>query len=271
VRAGDSHVIDYNDEARTYDESRGGEPRAKAAAEALERLLPDGPATVLDVGCGTGIVTRHLARPGRRVFGVDRAPGMLALAAERSPGTVAVGDATRLPIRTGSVDVVVSVWLLHLLADPLPVLAEALRCLRPGGRLVTTVDKDDAYFVPDSDLADVTAGLRRDYAAKAPDSTLRIIDWAAGHGLRPVADTTFPGTGQGRSPQAWLRQINRGLIPWCAQAEPERVSELCRRLAELSGQAEPRPDPQNRLIALEAASGAGDPRPEIIPPRTGEA
>jgi hypothetical protein len=51
-------VIDYDGEARNYDVSRGGEPRAHAAAEALERLLPQGPGTILDVVCGTGIVTR---------------------------------------------------------------------------------------------------------------------------------------------------------------------------------------------------------------------
>lgn len=38
-------MLDYDDEARHYDATRGGEPRARAAAEAVERLLPQGPCT----------------------------------------------------------------------------------------------------------------------------------------------------------------------------------------------------------------------------------
>ncbi|OKJ94939.1 hypothetical protein AMK26_30345 [Streptomyces sp. CB03234] len=52
-------VIDYDSEARDYDTSRGGEPRAQASADALEQLLPQGPCTILDIACGTGIVTRR--------------------------------------------------------------------------------------------------------------------------------------------------------------------------------------------------------------------
>ncbi len=140
-------MIDYDGEARDYDASRGGEERAQAAAAALERLLPQGPCTLLDIACGTGIVTRRLLRPERKVLGVDRSPGMLGLAAQRVPKGVVCGDATRLPLASDRVDAVVIVWLLHLLPDAAVVLAEAARVLRPGGVLITTVDKDDAYFV----------------------------------------------------------------------------------------------------------------------------
>ncbi|MGO4755981.1 SAM-dependent methyltransferase, partial [Streptomyces sp. 2MCAF27] len=63
-------MIDYDGEARSYDASRGGEPRAQAAADALEQLLPQGTCTLLDIACGTGIVTRRLLRPERTVLGV---------------------------------------------------------------------------------------------------------------------------------------------------------------------------------------------------------
>ncbi|MEU7282830.1 class I SAM-dependent methyltransferase [Streptomyces sp. NPDC045431] len=243
-------MLDYDGEAGEYDASRGGEPRARAAAEALERLLPEGPGTVLDVACGTGIVTRRLARPGRMVLGVDRSPGMLRLAARRHPGRVALGDATRLPVGTGAVDAVTLVWLLHLLPDATPVLAEARRVLRPGGVLITTVDKDDAYFTEDSDIAEVTAPLRRAYAPRVPDHSGRVLGWAARHGLRLVGETTFPGTGQGRSPRTWRERITGGHIPWSAAAEPGDAAEVCRGLASLPEQETPRPDPRYRLIAL---------------------
>ncbi|WP_371641953.1 class I SAM-dependent methyltransferase [Streptomyces mirabilis] len=113
-------MIDYDGEALDYDASRGGEPRAQATVEALERLLPRGRCTVLDIACGTGIVTRRLLRPDRTVLGVDRSQGMLRLAARRVPGGVVQGDASGLPVASSSVDAVVIVWLLHLLLDPVP-------------------------------------------------------------------------------------------------------------------------------------------------------
>ncbi|MEU0160325.1 hypothetical protein ABZ154_16165 [Streptomyces sp. NPDC006261] len=64
----------HDAEARHYDASRGGEPRARAAADAVERLLPQGPCVVLDTACGTGIVTERLLRPGRTVAGAYRSP-----------------------------------------------------------------------------------------------------------------------------------------------------------------------------------------------------
>lgn len=245
-------MIDYDGEARGYDDSRGGEARARAAADAVERLLPQGPRTVLDIACGTGIVTRRLLRPGRTVLGVDRSPGMLALAARRVPGGVVCGDATRLPLAPGSVDAVVIVWLLHLLDAPAAVLAEAARVLRPGGVLITTVDKNDAYFAEDSDVARITADLRRRYAPQVPDRASWVLDRAAGHGLRLVGESVFPGTGQGRSPRGWREVIEAGRISWCTHAAPDQVAEVSRRLAALPDQDAPRPDPLYRLIALTA-------------------
>ncbi|MFC8515567.1 class I SAM-dependent methyltransferase [Streptomyces sp. NPDC057257] len=245
-------MLDYDGEAREYDASRGGEARAGAAADALQRLLPPGPCRLLDVGCGTGIVTRRLLRPDRTVLGVDRSPGMLGVAARRVAGGVVCGDATRLPVATDSVDAVVLVWLLHLLPDPAAVLAEAARVLRPGGRLITTVDKDDAYFAEDSDVARLTAELRRRHAPHVPDHSARLLARAAGHGLDLVGETVFPGTGQGRSPRRWREVIEAGRIPWCAEAGSEEVTGLVRGLAALPGPDTPRPDPLYRLVALGA-------------------
>ncbi|MEV6118439.1 methyltransferase domain-containing protein [Streptomyces sp. NPDC052109] len=244
-------MTDYDDEAREYDASRGGEPRARAAAKALQELLPQAPGTVLDLARGTGVVARRLRRPGRTVLGVDRSDGMLELAARRVPRGVIRGDATRLPLKPGSVDAMVIVWLLRLLPDPTAVLAEAARVLRPGAVLVTTVDKDDAYFVPDSDMARITAHLRERYRSRAADGRTRVRDRADAHGPRPAGETVFPGAGQGRSPRRRREVVDSGRIPWCAHAEPAQVAELCRRLAAPPEQDRARPDPLYRLLALE--------------------
>ncbi|MFF2042740.1 class I SAM-dependent methyltransferase [Kitasatospora sp. NPDC058170] len=243
-------MIDYNGEAGTYDVSRGGEARAAAAAEAVERLLPAGTRTLVDVACGTGIVTTRLCRPTRSVLGVDRSQGMVELASGRLPLGVVLGDAARLPIGSARTDAVVLIWLLHLLSDPAPVLAEGARVLRGGGVLVTTVDKDQAAFSIASDVAEVTAPLRRKYAPRAADGFDRVVELGAGHGLRPVGETGFAGIGQGRSPRQWRERIGAGRFPWSREARPEEIAWLCRDLASLPDQDIARPDPLYRLVAL---------------------
>ena len=243
-------MIDYNAEADSYDASRGGEARAAAAAEAIERLLPVGMRTLVDVACGTGIVTKRLCSPGRVILGLDRSPGMVAMAASRLPRSLALADATRLPVGAARTDAVTMIWLLHLLPDAAPVLAEAARSLREGGVLVTTVDKDEAAFRVDSDVADVTAGVRSTYARAAADQFDHVVGLAAGHGMRPVGEERFVGVGQGRSPRQWSERIAEGRFPWSRQATPAEIGEVCRDLAALPAQDAPRPDPVYRLIAL---------------------
>jgi predicted TPR repeat methyltransferase len=63
-------VIDYDAEAERY---------------ALAQLLGSHTRTVLDVGCGTGLVGRRLAEPEYRVYGVDRSAGMAVAARHGLP------------------------------------------------------------------------------------------------------------------------------------------------------------------------------------------
>ena len=169
----------YDTEAPRYDETRGGAERAQAAAAAVGDLVP-ARGTLLDVGGGTGIVSVELARLGFDVVVADPSYGMVALAAGRLPGRVVRTDGARLPVRDASVDAVTCVWLLHLLPQDVAdvVVAEAARVLRPGGRLVTTVDKDLAH-----------GHERRTFSDHRP----RLDAVTAALGLLPAGDTTFSG------------------------------------------------------------------------------
>lgn len=102
---------------------------------------------VLDLGCGTGALTRAAAEASRtgRVTGIDLAPEMVAHA-RRLGGAASYreGDISRLTHPDASVDVVVSSLALHHVdpADRDAVLTGAFRVLRPNGRLLI------AEFVP---------------------------------------------------------------------------------------------------------------------------
>lgn len=171
---------DYEREAATYDETRGGVARAAAAADSVAPLLP--PGRCLDIGGGTGLVALGLLRSGVDVVVVDRSAGMLFLAAVRLPGRCIRADAARLPFAGTSVDGVLTMWLLHLLDDARPVLGEVARVLRPGGVLVTTVDKAAAH------------GYRDDHPT---DREADVVAYARSFGLDPGARASYIGHSQG--------------------------------------------------------------------------
>ncbi|MGW0083815.1 class I SAM-dependent methyltransferase [Streptomyces sp. NPDC003393] len=250
-------MLDYDKEAERYDASRGGEPRAAAAAEAVLGLLPEGTRQLLDVGCGTGIVTRRLAaaRAGLRVTGVDRAPEMTRRAGARLPGAVVLADSRRLPFPDGRFDAVTSVWLLHLAptpADARAVVAECARVLGPGGVYVTTVDKAAAHNVG-SDV-DVVLSARPPSPA-ARDAADRVAGYAAEHGLVPAGQARFTGLGQGRSPRRTIADLSRGWFVSLPPGEP-LAETIAARLAALPDQDRPRPDPVFTLRAFRRPGGA---------------
>ena len=248
-------MLDYDREAAHYDATRGGDARAGAAADAIETLLPaaaEGVTRIVDAGCGTGIVTVRLVRPGRSVVGIDRSAGMAAVAAGRLPGRITLGSVTGLPLASGSVHAVTMVWLLHLLspADSAAAVAEAGRVLRPGGLLITTVGKNDAAFGPADDAAMIVGVVRARFGHDQTDRLNRVIELGRRQGLALAAQTTFVGVGQGVSPRRWRKRLAGDAISWTGAAGRERVDALCAELAGLSDQDRARPDPVYQLAAL---------------------
>ena len=99
--------------------------------------IPAGCATALDVGCGTGGLTRRLRAAGLRVTGIDRNEPCIR-EARAHPGAAGigylVGDVGRAPLQPGSFDLVTSIAMVHHMDAGL-ALRQMSGLLRPGGVL----------------------------------------------------------------------------------------------------------------------------------------
>ncbi len=105
----------------------------------LFRRAVDGPGRrVLDLGCRYGALTQHYAA-GNDVVGVDIDADALARAAELGIETHWADVEDPLAFEDGSFDVVVAGELLEHVRDPIALVAESRRLLRPGGTLVGSV------------------------------------------------------------------------------------------------------------------------------------
>jgi ArsR family transcriptional regulator len=111
-----------------------------AWARALGHLLP--PLDVADIGCGDGYLTVEIAAWARTVVAIDRSDDVLerarGLAARRRVTNVEwkKGDLARLPLRENSIDVALLSQSLRHASEPERAVADAVRVVRPEGRLL---------------------------------------------------------------------------------------------------------------------------------------
>ena len=94
------------------------------------------PASVLDIGCGSGRLLRkvHDSWPEAQLSGVDPAQGMLSVARQLTPeACFSMGSAEALPLEDASVDLALSTISFHHWQDQAAGLREVARVLRPGG------------------------------------------------------------------------------------------------------------------------------------------
>jgi ubiquinone/menaquinone biosynthesis C-methylase UbiE len=133
------HARSFGSVAEAYDRGRPSFP-----VEAATWLIGSEPATVLELGAGTGKLTQVLVDLGHDVHATDPDPEMLAVLRRHLPDVpTSEAGAEEIPLPDRSVDVVVAAQAFHWFdhADALPEIA---RVLRPGGHVAVAWNTRDA-------------------------------------------------------------------------------------------------------------------------------
>lgn len=167
--------LSFGASAAQYDRYRPSYP-----SEALVWAVGPTPCQVVDLGAGTGLMTRRLLSLGHEVTAVEPDEGMLAQLRTTVPAEVPtlLASAERLPLPDASQDAVVVGQAFHWF-DPEKALPEIARVLRPGGHLglVWNIRDDDHAWVAEvSRLVgrlDARSGTRD---ATLPDLTSTFVD-----------------------------------------------------------------------------------------------
>ena len=129
-------ALEYSQRADAY--ARYWAPVIHPMADPLlEGMLLADSKRILDVGTGNGGLwpAVHHAAPRAKLWGLDRAHGMLQAGGAALRGRVAVMDAQRLGVRPGTFDVALLMFVLFHLPDPVAALREVHAALAPAGRL----------------------------------------------------------------------------------------------------------------------------------------
>jgi SAM-dependent methyltransferase len=217
------------------DERRGRATSFGSVADAYERARPEYPAgavrwltdetpvDVVDLGAGTGKLTRGLVALGHRVIAVEPLPEMLEQLRSAVPEAVALlGDAEAVPLPDASADVVVCAQAFHWFDQP-AALREIARVLRPGGRIALVWNTRD-------DRAPWMASLSETIGSETVE---------AKDGEEPIAASGLFGTVE-RASFEFVQRIDREMLldlvrsrSYCAVMEPEERDDVLARVGAL--------------------------------------
>ncbi len=130
----------FNNLASDYEKTWDGINSIIMYEAVLEKVFLRDLTSVLDVGCGTGIILSKIIKQNESVhaFGIDLSPNMLEKSTQLlgSKAELVLGDADNLPWEESTFDLVTCISSFHHYPDPLKVLREMRRVLKAGGRVI---------------------------------------------------------------------------------------------------------------------------------------
>ncbi|MEM9044782.1 MAG: methyltransferase domain-containing protein [Pseudomonadota bacterium] len=203
-------------------ETRAADPSMQPVLDDYLAALdvPDG-ARIVDIGSGTGGVTRQIAArfPGASVLGLEPSAALTRKAVELAASlpnlSCVVGDGAALDLEDGSADIAILHTVLSHVADPKLLLAEASRILRPDGTLVVCdadFSKASMSSVPGDPLGSCAVAFVNG-AVTDPWLTgkLRPIVRSAGFGIDRFTILNRVVT-EGMGSLVWVRMSSAGLV-----------------------------------------------------------
>jgi 2-polyprenyl-3-methyl-5-hydroxy-6-metoxy-1,4-benzoquinol methylase len=138
-------IRDYDATAAKFDQAYCRRIYFKAQLDRFLSRVPP-PATVLDVGCGTGHVARYLCKNGYSVIGIDLSRGMLAIAKARAPAAeLLLLDLRKMSGLRREFDAILSIFSLNHVDDVAfsQALADIHAALRRGGWLFLSLPEGE--------------------------------------------------------------------------------------------------------------------------------
>jgi len=164
----------YEDQATSFGSAADVYERGRPTypAEAVEWLLPEGAQNVVDLGAGTGKLTRLLVERVPFVTAIEPSAGMRDQLIRNVPGAqVLPGSAERLPLDGESADAILAAQAWHWV-DPVRAVPEVARVLKPGGvlGLLWNIRQGESswYDSLESILASAPGSSPRDLTSESP-------------------------------------------------------------------------------------------------------